>query len=381
MKTFVPKISLFLVLLSNTIFAQSVFFNRVRVINMIPQQLSSETTQDREPSIGVNPVNTRIICASAFTPNPDGDTETAPIFITDNGGATWTLNNILPSGSGSTGDISVKFNSIGDRLYAGILKGGSGTFLNVLETENPLNNTLMNELFNRTEVDQPFIQARTLSGTTIEDKLFIGSNMGSNNTSSTIHTTQNARETTPTFSNISIDSRSGRKDRPSIRPTIHSDGTVYAVFVAALASSPSNESNIVVVRDDNWGRNNYLDLIDPSDSKAGFKVASNVNVPRVGESLGAERISSRLSIIVHPNNSNILYLAFGTTISNIFTLHVVSSTDRGLTWSNDLLTIQNATNPALAITTSGTIGFSYQQLKTLTTTNRWETHFRGSKGV
>jgi hypothetical protein len=45
-----------------------------------------------------------------------------------------------------------------------------------------------------------------------------------------------------------------------------------------------------------------------------------------------------------------------------YTLHVRRSLDRGVTWSNDLRTITNATNPALAINGDGTVGFLYQQV-------------------
>src|SRR4029077_568005 len=55
-----------------------------------------------------------------------------------------------------------------------------------------------------------------------------------------------------------------------------------------------------------------------------------------------------------------------------FALHVRRSTDRGATWSGDLLTIQNATMSSLTINSSGQVGFLYQELKA----GNWETHFR-----
>jgi hypothetical protein len=62
----------------------------------------------------------------------------------------------------------------------------------------------------------------------------------------------------------------------------------------------------------------------------------------------------------------------------------VMSTDRGATWSKDLLTITNATNPAVAINSTGMVAFVYQQLtgafkpQKVSAANRWETHFRTS---
>ena len=49
-----------------------------------------------------------------------------------------------------------------------------------------------------------------------------------------------------------------------------------------------------------------------------------------------------------------------------------------MTWSADRLTVTNATNPALAINSSGVVGFLYQQLTGASPNQRWETHFRRS---
>src|SRR4051812_13321600 len=97
----------------------------VRVVNMIPATLSSETHQDSEPDITVNPNDPNQVVASAFTPNPTGSLLSAPVFCSTDGGNTWVLSNIVPSGNGMTGDITVAL-SRNNMLYAGILRGGSG---------------------------------------------------------------------------------------------------------------------------------------------------------------------------------------------------------------------------------------------------------------
>jgi len=75
---------------------------------MIPQSLSGETNQDSEPNIAVNPANPLQIAGSAFTPNPMGGAN-APIYVSTDGGDTWSLNNIVPSsGSLGTGDINAE---------------------------------------------------------------------------------------------------------------------------------------------------------------------------------------------------------------------------------------------------------------------------------
>jgi len=71
---------------------------RIVVVDMIPETLSLEANQDSEPFLAVHQGNADWMVASAFTPDPAGPTSaTAPVFITQDAGATWTLNSILPS--------------------------------------------------------------------------------------------------------------------------------------------------------------------------------------------------------------------------------------------------------------------------------------------
>jgi hypothetical protein len=81
-------------------------------------------------------------------------------------------------------------------------------------------------------------------------------------------------------------------------------------------------------------------------------------------------------LAVDPSNSSILYIAWADRLStNDYTVHVRRSTDRGVSWSSDLLTITNAICPALAIQHNGTVGFFYQQLSPDASGNsRWESH-------
>src|SRR5438094_1545135 len=98
----------------------------VLVVNMIPKSLSGETHQDSEPTIAVNPANPLQIAGSAFTPDPARG-PLAPIYVSLDGGYTWTLNSIVPGANRSTGtaDITVQFSKANHTLYAGILRGDS----------------------------------------------------------------------------------------------------------------------------------------------------------------------------------------------------------------------------------------------------------------
>ena len=93
----------------------------VTVVNMIPNVFSQEANQDSEPNLAVDPANPMRMVGSAFTPDPLGGPN-APIFVSVDGGMTWSLNLIVPSTAGAaTGDISVTYGHDG-RLYAGILR-------------------------------------------------------------------------------------------------------------------------------------------------------------------------------------------------------------------------------------------------------------------
>src|SRR5436309_9586558 len=78
----------------------------VRVVDLIPASLSGETWQDAEPFLALYASNTKLMAASAFTPNPGGSASaTAPIYVSDDGGDSWTLRNTLPS-QAMTADIT-----------------------------------------------------------------------------------------------------------------------------------------------------------------------------------------------------------------------------------------------------------------------------------
>src|SRR5947199_6248351 len=141
----------------------------VLVVNMIPKSLSGETHQDSEPTIAVNPANPLQIAASAFTPDPSHGPR-APIYISLDGGNSWTLNSIVPStvaDGSATADITVAFGSSSNTLYAGIIRfpfPGDRTRLNILRTNDFQSSGTMKVLIDRIGrgVDQPYVQATTI---------------------------------------------------------------------------------------------------------------------------------------------------------------------------------------------------------------------------
>jgi hypothetical protein len=367
----------------------------IKVVNMIPPSLSGESNQDSEPNIAVNPANPLQIAASAFTPNPMGG-PTAPIYVSTDGGDSWTLNNIVPSaGSLGTGDITLKFAGNSSRLFTTILDGATGDFEVHRATDftSPL---AMTQLENRSDEDQPYVQAATVLGGADagKDRAYIGVNdfNASGGKTATVEQTLDGGLAAPVFSSIRVEKRSTLgQDGPQVRPAIHGDGTVYAAFYRWLSSSgsfPGNtlvitDAELIVVRDDNWGTgaSPFTVLTDSSDSLAGRRVVTGLSFPfnQTGVAAnGQERWGGDISIAVDPRNSSTVYVAYSTLVSGVYTLRVTRSLDRGVTWSAALLSISNAKNPAIAINSLGKIGLLSQQLSGTGSTQRWETHFRDS---
>ena len=353
---------------------------QITVVNMIPNTQSNETNQDSEPNLAVDPANPTRIVGSAFTPSTGFcPSNLAPVFVSTDGGGTWVLSCIIPSdavGSG-TSDITVRFAGSSGTLYAGILRR-PGTFLmNVLRTNAILGPGAMTTIANRSPVDQPYVQATTIGGT---DRVYVGDNSccppSPGGRTAAIDQSLNAGAPTPTFTTSNIDARAtAGQDGPPIRPALHPDGTVYAAFYHWTARTGNFSPNatitadVVVVRDDAGGAGPtpYTALVDGGDGLAGMRVVQGRTVPwanTIQPNFGQERfVGSNLSLAVDPRNSGTVYVAWADRVgTSDYTLHVRRSLDRGVTWSNDLRTITNATNPALAINADGTVGFLYQQV-------------------
>jgi len=362
----------------------------VLIVNMIPKSLSFETNQDSEPTLAVNPANTQQIAGSAFTPDPGGG-DLAPIFVSTDGGNTWLLNSIVPSDaqSGSmTADITIAFGSSSSVLYAGIIRlplVNRNTRLNILSTSNFLSPTKMKVLVDRMGVDQPYVKAATVASGTDKGKerVFVGSNdfQGPSGKTASIDRSNDGTH----FTTVRLESRpTSGQDGPPVRPAIHPDGTVYAVYHSWRTFDPNTKNrtaDIVVVRDDNWGNGApSFGALKDTDNLSGKRVVQN-SLFNFDDFLGLERIGGAVSIAVDPTNSSVAYVSWADMQNGIYTIHLRKSTNRGVTWSaTDLKTVPSATNPALAVNDKGTIGFLYQQLTGSGAAQRFVTHFQRSDG-
>src|SRR5213082_4239160 len=195
----------------------------VRVVDLIPASLSGETWQDAEPFLALYDSDPKLMAASAFTPNPGGSNSmTAPIFVSNDGGDSWTLRNTLPSQS-MTADITHAVGGNPPVLYAGIMK----------VPDFPLNELKANDLFSpatmrlqgfRADIDQPFVRTSAVGNA---DRVYIGLNDfdAPDGRTATVDVSLDGG-TTYTSRRIETRNTAGQNG-PSIRPAVAQDHTVY----------------------------------------------------------------------------------------------------------------------------------------------------------
>lgn len=347
----------------------------------------------------------------------------APLYFSTDSGDQWSLKDVLPSNSGLTHDISVSFSEAG-YLYAAILKGCQFGRLDLgnahnnlkgllaLRTTSPINSrasldelTIMDPMYNRFgyKFDMPWVVAKTESVASsypgIEpprevEHVFVGVNFfGNARTSRNLKMGKSAMimgshfgVSSPfSFLPDTIESRPQRDKNPAgIRIAAHNAGKVYAIFYSApgerYETVEAEQCDIMVVRDDDFGRTGFQNLTNGSFN--GAVVEENVTLPlhflnRSRGYFGVNRITgSDLAVAVDPGDPNHVFVAWCSEDAGAYTLHFRHNTNGGQgTWlslNNNLNSIKHAFNPAIAITDDGKVGLLYQKLSS---EGWWETHF------
>jgi Putative Ig domain len=349
----------------------------VMLVNMVPRGMSGETGQDSEPFLAVHP-NGKLMVGVAYTQFERG---IMPHYLSTDGGWTWRLRKLIPFNAEYSSQ-TYAFSGEGNKLFGAVARLGrdQDMRLYVLQSEDPSRSKLMSEMYSASGMtDQPFLQAVFLDNS----RIYVGGN--NFNHSPRTATMTVSTDGGATFRELVLESRStAEQDGPAIRPSISKDGTVYSAFMRWRSTAGSfTEDNlrikgdIVICREDEASGLDptFAALCDPSDSKPGRIIAANRNLPfsREGK-LGQQRLGGDLSVAADPNQSATVYVAWADLSHGKVTLHLRRSTDRGETWSDDLLSVASAVNPAIAVSDDGVLGCLYQQH----INENWETHFRKS---
>ena len=349
----------------------------ITIVNMTPNSLSSDSSQNSEPSLAVNPENTADMVGTAFLRDPLGG-PFAPIYVSTDGGNTWSLRTVVPGdGSFGTGDISVGFATTGGVLYVGTLNGQTGD-MQIMRTPSFTSTAPLTVLVDRGSEDQPWVVAGSVVvGGSSKDRVFVGNNDTGQPAggTATVDVSQDAAAPPPAgLAPIQLEKRpTASMDLPPVRIALHPDGTVYAAFESWVSGAfPNLNVDVVVTRDDNWGQGSFASLSDSGDSRQGQRVATG-GFARWNDTMGQERLGADLTIAVDPTNSSKVLVAWsnrdGGAAGTDWTLHVRRSTDKGQSWSPDLRIINNVKNPSLAINSHGHVGLLYQAF----TGTRWVT--------
>jgi hypothetical protein len=358
---------------------------QVTVVDMIPHSSSAESNTDSEPNLAVDPANPLRMAATAFTPNPDlKDPSHAVIYLSEDGGNTWRFKAVLPAAKGSVCihpfcDVTLRFATTSGKLYISDLTDDAQENITLrlsrfddVFAPGPAVPVILGTWTgkNPDTPDQPYIQAATVLGGegAGEDRVFVGINdarAALQPKTASVDVNSNAGATPPAASvAVPIEARPvpsppGR-DGSAVRTAIHASGTVYAAF---FGPRPGNVADVVVVRDDHWGKGTppFSDLKDAA-SVPGV-VVQQISYTGNESNLGTQKVGrSQISLAVDPNDAASVWLAWGDGTGASFTLHLRHSSDGGQTWSNgDLRQVIGATNPALAVNSRGEVGFLYQQ--------------------
>jgi hypothetical protein len=363
------------------------------LVDIIPNSDSSETGQNSEPSIAVNPLNPTQMIAGAFGPiNSDNE----PYYISTVGGTQWADYGITSNSDKSiawltdgSAALTAYLNPSGTVISISLGTMTSGSFGAPISTFNPGH-----------DLDQPWIvigpsnQVYVAYNDDGADKLH-----PSTYTASVLVSQSNG-----SYANVLLDrapipnpNPDFLEDAPSVRLAVNGS-TAYAAFIRWNSFLDQNSygddrynASVMIVSSANAGADNFTAL---GTGGNGVQIASTIsafsnedsNTNNSPLTLGQERTGSDLAIAVDPNNAAHVVVAYtnapGAANSNPSQLQLVlmESFNGGVSWNQDY-TISSSTylpstrsaQPALAISSNGTIGLLYDNYDPAT--NQLSQHF------
>jgi hypothetical protein len=321
------------------------------LVDVIPFSQSSESQQNSEPSIAVNPNNTSQLISGAFTSifSPTPTNATTPFWISNNGGTTWA-----DFGSLQTLDKSIAFN--GSTPLAATLHGvAGGTQIQTFSSTNGLNfNSNINTFpVSASDLDQPWIRTGPNNHVYVAFNNLTGfpaaksASMNVSTDGGNTYVTRVLETVTP----------GAGQDGPSVRQAVNGN-TIYAVFSrwnTLLTTSDGGErfaSQQIVVKSTDGGVT-FTGGTQAALANAVFTTSLNSL-----NSLGQERIGSDNAIAVSRTNANRVAIAYVDSPSiGTIQVHVAESTDGGATWANKFTapSTSRSANPAITILDDGQV--------------------------
>jgi hypothetical protein len=331
----------------------------VHVVDIIPRADSADSGQHSEPSIGVDPFNPMQLMAGSF------GASTNPYFASTDGGTTWS-----EFGMGLTlSDKSIAWTSDGSAVLTATLALNYGpitTYSAIPGVDTDFSQ--INQYVGPDDNDQPWIR------TGPSNQVYVaynnlgacgpnagGSQSGTGMTASVLVNNQS----------VTLD-RVGTtyQDDPAVRLAVNGN-TVYGVFdrwtssVEQDANGDRYNSQLVVVRSDNGGMDNFTALGNGVIASPTNHIGVYVDASNTALTLGQERIAGGdIAIAVDPNHPNRVIVAYTNAPSvGVVQLVVTESTDAGLNWAQKFTTSSGVRSgqPGLAILANGAVGLLYDQ--------------------
>jgi uncharacterized repeat protein (TIGR01451 family) len=338
-----------------------------KVVNAIPNNMSGESDQNSEISIGVNPTNQSQMVIGVFgnLSNP------APYFTSADGGNTWSflqgINdfdksiNWAPSGTAYITPLeNIGFFSDTISVYSSPSPATGVPF-----TQIP--SSVLSTDFN----DQPWVRTTTVNGV---DHIYMTFNdLSLTPNSATVEFSVDGGNTW-TQTTLEQGNPGAGQDAPCVRSAVNGN-TVYAGFIRWTADNGNGTfaSQVVVVKDTSGGTGGFTALGPLGTTVATTTTPFSPFASGGGPppTLGSERVGSDLYLAVDPNNANHLYVCYVSVDPNTglnLQVHVDESTDGGMTFKEVYAApISNgfqSAEPALAVTASGEVALEYNAAST-----------------
>lgn len=377
--------------------------SQVRVVNMIPAMFGNETTWNPEPTLAVHPADRGLLAASSFLLGTDvcAGASVSPILVSRDTGATWSIVCALPT-PGVAGlppsDVVLRWGRGKRRLYAAFIWSlpDHPQSLQLFATDDVFAPQPMRFIMGHDLVDQPDLLVIDRQG---HDRVMVsGSYKNADSTPQTaaILWADDPEAGTP-FRRIGLEHRVIGGQNFAVRLATHASGRVYAMYDAVpaiLDTSNTTFLDFVVARDDFFGSSSHpfaaLRERPRPASPAICPIGDGLPGVRVvrcrpfaydafgesGDAFGFQRrLPVLMSVAADPTDrrGSTVYVAWADSSgSDHQRVTVAKSVDGGQRWTR-LLSIPNATNPAIAVDSLGRLGFLFQQLAIDSATNRWVT--------
>jgi uncharacterized repeat protein (TIGR01451 family) len=334
---------------------------RMGLVNIIPNNLSGETDDSSEPSLGLG-LGTRFGRVFVHVFGSGNPNYLNPYFASVSPNLTWTNFETI-----ADVDATVEWSG-GGTAYSAYIAWPSTDIL-LAQSSDPIAgvsfSTIGGGALHRTgslQLDQPWVKVCRPNGNlNVPDRIYVGFNDRANGVLASVNysldggTTWNAPPGQASKAPVIIENGTTIGDFPSVRIEVSEDGTiVYALFQRATSANGGDfNGDVVLVRDDRGGLNGFSDL----NSSNGVVVAQGIVLPQQ-TALGAQRLSSDCSVAINLNSPGEVYVAYTEVLNASPVLRLQRSSDFGASFQL-VRSITNASIPALAVAQDGTVGMLY----------------------